>query len=213
MNAPRVLLADPHVPARTGVRLALEEKGFATCGEESEARGAIAAALARRPDLALVTTELSGDALRAVREISAQLPACRVVVLSPNPNEEELLASVLAGAAGYLGKEIEPSRLPVVLRAVLEGEAALPRGLSLRLLDELRGRGRRAALVARHVREPLTPREWQMLELLGAGLRTSEIALRTAISQVTVRRHVSSLVAKLGLRSRSALIDLLRSGG
>jgi DNA-binding NarL/FixJ family response regulator len=133
----------------------------------------------------------------------------RAVVLSNDPGEDEFVAAVRHGAAGYLGKDLDPRRLPVVLRAVLAGEVALPRRFGARLLDELRGRDHRRSILSRRAGRALTDREWEVLELLGAGAGTDEMARRTGISPVTVRRHLSSAMGKLGVRDRAEAVALL----
>ena len=98
----------------------------------------------------------------------------------------------------------------MVLRAVLDGEVALPRRLSRRLVDALRGRDARRAELAARAGASLTDREWEVLELLADDRSTAEIAQRLGISAVTARRHISSLVAKLGVPDRASAADLLR---
>jgi DNA-binding NarL/FixJ family response regulator len=149
--------------------------------------------------------------LPAIRRIASEVPGARVIVLTAEPNGDELLDAVLGGAVGYLSRNIRPDRLPVVLRAVLDGEVALPRRLSRRLVDALRGREARRALVAERVGASLTDREWEILELLAADRTTGEIAHRLGISAVTVRRHISSLVMKLGVADRAGVVRLARS--
>ncbi len=148
-----------------------------------------------------------------MREIARSAARCKVILLAGAPEQEELLGAVRAGAVGYVGKELPSSRLPDVVRGVLSGETALPRRLTLRVLEELRGEDRRRAEVSQNARAPLTDREWEVLQLLAARMRTAEIGTRMRISEVTVRRHVSSLVAKLGVSDRSGAIRLFRSGG
>jgi DNA-binding NarL/FixJ family response regulator len=213
MNAvrPRVLLAEPDRPTRAGLKLVVERGGLVVAGEAVDAAGAVGLAVAERPDLALVAAELPGGALQAIRRIASEVPETRVILVTADPSGDELLAAVLAGAAGYLSRETRPERLPVVLRAVLDGEVALPRRLSRRLVDALRGVDARRALVAQRAGESLTDREWEILELLAAGGTTGEIAHRLGISAVTARRHISSLVAKLGVADRAGAVQLVRS--
>jgi DNA-binding NarL/FixJ family response regulator len=126
-------------------------------------------------------------------------------------DEEEFLAAVRAGATGYLPEDVDPSRLPYVVRSVMRGEAAVPRALVARLIDELRGReGRRRSFEVqerRHVE--LTAREWDVVDLLRQGLSTRSIAEILGISAVTVRRHVSAVHGKLGVHTRAELLELL----
>src|SRR4051794_2699944 len=148
MNAPRprVLLAEPDLPIRTGLKLVVERGGMVVAGEAADAAGTVALVVAERPDLALVAADLPGGAMPAIRRIAAGAPGTRVIVFTAAPSGDELLDAVLAGAVGYLSRDTPPERLPVVLRAVRDGEAALPRRLSRRLVDALRGREARRAL-------------------------------------------------------------------
>jgi DNA-binding NarL/FixJ family response regulator len=209
-----VLIADDHVPIRGGIRAALEDDGFSVCAEEGDAEGAIEAALRERPDLCLLDVHMPGSGIHAAGEIARRAPECAVVMLTVSRNDEDLFDALRAGAAGYLLKDTDPARLPHALRGVLAGEAALPRALVSRVLDEFRenGRGRRVALLGgRGAR--LTSREWEVLNLLRDGLSTGEIAERLFVSPVTVRRHVSAILGKLGVSDRQAALDLVAGAG
>lgn len=207
----RLLVADADAPTRAGLRLALPAERFDVVSEADSAASALVAAREHRPDVALVASDLPGGGLEAVRAITAERPRTRIVVLSARPGGDELLAAVLAGAFGYLGKEIGQARLAIVLDGVLAGEVSLPRRHSWRLLEELRGRDARRTRVSERAAAPLSDREWEVLHLLAARLGTGEIARRLGISEVTVRRHVSSLLAKLRLPDRASAVAFLRS--
>jgi DNA-binding NarL/FixJ family response regulator len=157
----------------------------------------------------MVAVALPGGGLDAAREITTQRPRVRLVIVSDHPSGEELVDAVLAGASGYLGRDVSEHRLPIVLRAVLAGEAALPRRHTHHLLESLRGRDVRRALVTAQAKGPLSDREWEVLELLVDGAPTAEIARRLRISAVTVRRHVSSMCAKLGVPDRASAVAML----
>jgi DNA-binding NarL/FixJ family response regulator len=205
-----VVLADDHEPIRSGVRETLEEAGFEVCAEAGDAAEAIDAALRERPDVCLLDVHMPGSGIRAAGEIAAALPETAVVMLTVSRNDEDLFDALRAGAAGYLLKDIDPDRLAHALRGVLAGEAALPRTLVARVIDQFRtsGKGRRIALAGERGAE-LTSREWQVLELLGEGLTTKQIADRLFVSPVTVRRHVSATLAKLAVPDRAAAVELL----
>jgi DNA-binding NarL/FixJ family response regulator len=209
-EAGRVLLAERDGPTRAGLRLALGGAGFDVVAEASEHAGAIEAALEHRPDIALVGTDLPGGGIDVARTVAERLPATKVIVLSPDPDGRELLEAVLAGAAGYLSKEIAADRLPHAIRGVLRGEVALPRRYTNHLLDELRGRDVERTLVAAQASAALTDRQWEILRLLGQSASTAQMAERLGISEVTVRRHVSSLLAKLGVADRAEAVRVLR---
>ena len=205
----RVLVAERDGPTRAGIRLALSGAGFDVVVEIDEPDAAVEAALEHRPDVALVSTDLPGGGIDVARAVAARLPGTKVVVLTSQPDEEELLASVLAGAVGYLSKAISLDRLPHALDGVMRGEVALPRQYTERLLDELRGREIDRTRVAAHANAALTDREWDVLRLLGEGASTAQMAQRLGISEVTVRRHVSSVVGKLGVSDRAGAAGVL----
>jgi DNA-binding NarL/FixJ family response regulator len=166
-------------------------------------------ALELDPDIAMLAASLPGGGIEAARQIAAQRPRVRLVIVSDDPSGEELLEAVMAGASGYLGRDVSAHRLPTALRAVLAGEVALPRRHTQHLLETLRGREVRRATVTAHASSPITDREWEVLQLLANGASTAEIAHRLRISAVTVRRHSSSIMAKLGLPDRTSVAELL----
>jgi len=205
-----VLLAAPDRPTRAGLRVVLERDGADVTGEATDAATAVAMALAGRPDVAIVAAELPGGGLEAAREIAAGAPRVRVVFLTGDPSGEELVDAVVAGAVGYLGRDVDAERLPAIVRAVLAGEIALPRRHSQYLVDALTRRDTRRGRLASRTNARLTDREWEVLEMLAEDCSTAEIGLRLGISAVTARRHIASLVAKLGVEDRAAAAELLR---
>jgi len=207
----RVLIADDDAGSRAGVRLALEGHGFDVCGETGTRGAAVELARRERPDVCLVETELPGGGIEAAEGILESSPAAAVVMLSGAVDDDRLFAAVRAGARGYLLKDMDPARLPMALRGVLDGEAALPRRLMGRVLDELRAvdRGRHASELSQ-LGVRLTRREREVLELLDRGLDTGQMSRYLGISDVTVRRHVSHILQKLRAPDRGAAIRLLR---
>jgi DNA-binding NarL/FixJ family response regulator len=213
-NTTKVLIADAHAPARNGVRRCLEGYEFTIVGEATDADGAVELALQTKPDLCLLEVMLPGDGVRAARELSARLPKTVVVMLTASESEEDFFDSLHAGAAGYLLKDLDPSRLPHALLGVLAGESAVPRRLVTRLMDEFRSQSRRRRVPLRGRRGPeVTAREWEVLELLRDGLKTAEIAARLHVSPVTVRRHLSAVTRKLNVPDRAAALRLLDATG
>jgi DNA-binding NarL/FixJ family response regulator len=206
----RVLLAEGDTPTRMGLRLALTRGGFTICAQAGDAAAAVDAACRLRPDVALVAADLPGGGIDAARRIAGRLAAIRIVVLTPRQDGDELVAAVLAGATGYLGKDMSPARLPHVVEGVLAGEAALPRRYTGHVLEALRGRDARRARVLGRARHVVTDRQWEILELLAEGRSTAEMARRLGISEVTARRHISSVLPKLGLRDRESAAELMR---
>jgi DNA-binding NarL/FixJ family response regulator len=207
----RVLIADGYAPTRAGLRITVSAAGHDPCCVVATRPEAATSAREHRPDVALVAADLPDGGIDAVREVKEHSPGTAVVVLTGRLDEDELLAAVLAGATGYVGKDIAVDRVPAIVSAVADGEVALPRALTGRVLFELRGRDRLQALVDRRAKAPLTAREWEILRLLGADASTAVMALKLGISEVTVRRHVSGLLTKLGVPDRAAASRLLRS--
>lgn len=205
----RVLIAADRLATRTGMRLALAED--AECSEAGDAEAAVAAAVRDRPDVCVFDFDPPGRAIRATAEITSRVPEASVVMFTRRMDEEEFLAAVRAGATGYLPEDVDPARLPYVVRSVMRGEAAVPRALVARLIDELRGReGRRRSFqIQERRRVELTAREWDVVDLLRQGLSTRSIAEVLGISAVTVRRHVSAVHGKLGVNTRAELLELL----
>jgi DNA-binding NarL/FixJ family response regulator len=209
-RAIRVLVADDHPPTRAGVRMALEAGGFEVCAQAGDAAGAIEAALREVPDVCLLDIHMPGDGIHAAEAITRELPDTAVVMLTVSREDTDLFDALRAGASGYLLKDIDPTRLPLALHGVLEGEAALPRQLVALLIEEFRERRRRRRIPLRGRRSAeLTDREWEVLQLMRQGAMTEEIAARLFISPVTVRTHVSAILRKLHVPTREAAIELL----
>jgi two-component system nitrate/nitrite response regulator NarL len=215
----RVVLADDHVPTRAGVRMALEGEGFAIVAEVASADAAVDAARQHRPDLCLLDVYMPGGGIAAAARIHAESPETKIVVLTVSQNERDLFDALLAGASGYILKDVSPTRLPDVLRGVLAGEAALPRNLEGRLIEEFRARelpdrGRRRFVPRRRgAPAQLTTREWEVLDLISSQLPTTVVAQRLGITETTVRRHISSVMQKLDVPNRASAVRLVTREG
>ena len=206
----RVLIADDHPAARAGLRQVLEGHGFAVVAEAADAAEAIEAARETLPDVCVLDIHMPGSGIYAAGEITRLLSETTVVMLTISRNDDDLFDALRAGASGYLLKDMDPARIPYALEGVLRGEAALPRALTARVLDEFRQRSRRRRLpLSGEPGVDLTSREWQVLELMRDGLTTAEIADRLFVTRVTVRRHVASVLRKLRVGSRKEAIDRL----
>ena len=207
-----VLVADDHAPTRAGVRDALGDDGFTVVAEAAGADAAVELALRERPDVCLLDIHMPGGGIAAAARITEELPEIVVVMLTVSREDEDLFAALRAGAAGYLLKDMDPARLAPALRGVVAGEAAVPRTLVARVVEEFRSSERRPSLpLVRSRGARLTAREWEVLELLRERLTTGEIAHRLGLSAVTVRRHVSSILAKLRVPDRRAMARLLEA--
>ncbi|MCW3049867.1 MAG: Two component transcriptional regulator, CheY family [Solirubrobacterales bacterium] len=207
----RVLLADAQEATREGVRIALEAHGMEIVAEVATAQDAELAAIGTTPDVCLIDADLPGGGVAAVAAIARTVPHTALVILAATADDDALFAALNAGARGYLLKDTDPDRLPFAVQGVVDGEAALPRVLVTRVLHEFRRRGNRGGIPDLVPgREGLSDREWEVLVLLDGGFSTRDIGRRLGISDVTVRRHVSGLVRKLGVSDRGAAVALLR---
>ncbi len=204
---PTIVIADDHQVMRLGVRMALMRGGFHVVGEAADSDGTVNAVLRERPDVCLLDIRMPGGGIETARKLAEAAPSTSVVMLTVSTDTEDVLASLRAGAVGYLPKDTSPDRLPAALCGVLKGEAALPRALVGRVLQEFRAFTDGA--VAHPVRVgkvQLTPRESEILRMLGSGLTTVEVADMLSLSPITVRRHISAGVAKLGVADRDEAI-------
>jgi DNA-binding NarL/FixJ family response regulator len=208
---PRVLIADDHAPTRAGVRMALERDGIEVCAEVTNASEAVEAALRERPDLCLLDVHMPGGGPSAASKIITSLPSTLVLMLTVSRDNADVLESLRRGAIGYLLKDMNPASLPVAVRAALGGEGVLPRTLAAGLIEEFRHRPEKRRPSGQPRERPaLSAREWEIVELLVEGAGTAEMARRLFLSQVTVRRHISSILSKLGVSSREEAVSLLR---
>jgi len=210
LEHPSVLIADDDVPQRRAVREALEADGFVVVGEASDAAAAIGSATRLQPDICLIEIELPLEGLNAIGRIAKASPQTMIVVLSHSDQPEDVVTAFTRGAAGYLLKGITGEALASTLRGAFHGEPPLSRSLVPYLVDEIRrGSVRRLMLPGGPV--TLTPREWEVGELLRNGRSTAEIAASLGVSAVTVRRHIGLLLSKLGAENREAAVELLRA--
>jgi DNA-binding NarL/FixJ family response regulator len=193
-----------------GVRVALTRCGFEIVAEVRDTDEAVEAALREQPDLVVLATDLPGDGIGAVRTIATRLRTARIIVLTPREDGQELVAAVIAGASGYLRKDMSQSRLPRAVEGVMAGEAAVPRAFTEHVLQALRGRQARRGRVRPDILASVTDRQWEVLDLLAEGTSTAEMAHRLGISEVTARRHISSVLPKLGAQDREEVVELLR---
>jgi len=208
----RLVIADDHDATRTGLRLALGPLGFNVDAEAADADSAIRAVLRERPDQCLIATHLPGGGIRAAAEIHARAPEIAIVILDTAADETALFAALDAGAAGYLLKDIEPRPLGDALHGVQRGEAAIPRHLLSSVVAEFRARSLGGVPDQDRVTlASLTVRQLHVLELLSTGANTVEIGRRLGIAPTTVRRHLSTIAARLGVDGRAGAIEAYRA--
>jgi DNA-binding NarL/FixJ family response regulator len=202
----RVLVGFPAGDERSNIVAALEHGGFVVCAESDDPVAAVDAARQERPDLALIYGKAPGTGIVAARDILGSDPRVSVVLLDDDSDDETLFAALEAGVSGVLPPDIDPERLPRILRGVLAGEAAIPRMTMSRVLREFSARSAREN--GSHADASLlSPRQQEVLALLGEGMSTSEIADALYISRVTVRTHVLAILRRLDLPDRAAAIE------
>jgi len=207
--AERILLVDDHPLTRSALAALLQQHGFEVVGEAADGEEAIDAAGRLHPDLILLDLSMPGlDGITALPRLREAAPDCEVVVLTASGMEENLLAAIRAGAAGYLLKSEPPARIVEFLRGAAKGEAALSGAVARRLLEQVR-EGSRGTGVPDEIAAALSARELEVLLLLDEHLGTDEIAKRLFISEHTVRSHVKSLLRKLGVSSRREALEAL----
>ena len=196
----RVLIADDHAPTLVGIREALENAGMQVVAQVTNGPDAVLAAVRTTPDVVLLDVDMAGGGIQAAGQIVREVPGTAVVMLSDDARDQDLFAALRVGARGFLLKDTDPDRLPFALEGVMKGEAALPRTLMARLIDEFRGP------LTGPTGQRLSEREQEVLQLMAGDLSTRQMADRLGISAVTVRRHVSALVKKLGVADRAAAV-------
>lgn len=209
MGVVRVLVAVPHPLLRAGIREALTVSGMTVHDAATDAESAVSLAGRVEPHACLVDADLPGGGLSAVHGIVRAHPPAAVVVIADRGSHLDVLDAVRAGAVGYLDKDVESARLPRALRAAVAGEPLIPRRLVSDLMRDIRVRSARPT-EAGWGPVSLTRREFEVLDLMRAGLSTSGIAERLFVSPGTVRSHVMSMMRKLHVDDRAALV---RCGG
>jgi DNA-binding NarL/FixJ family response regulator len=208
--ATRVLIVDDHPLTRDALAALLGQHDFSVVGEAADGEEAVELARSLQPDLILLDLSMPGiGGLGALPLLREAAPGCEVVMVTASVAEENLLAAIRAGAAGYLLKTEPPERIVEFLRGAADGEAALSGSIARRLLEKVR-EGRHAdAGVPDSIARALSAREVEVLLLLDDHLSTDQIATRLFISEHTVRSHVKSLLRKLGVSSRRQALETL----
>lgn len=208
-----VILGDDQAGTRAGVREALESRGMRVVAEAGTAQAAVKAAMRHQPTVCLLAVNLPGGGIAAAEQIKNGLPDTKIVMLTGSDRDEDLFAALRAGADGYLLRTTSADRLPDAVRGVLAGEAAIPRQLVARLIQDYRSQGRGRVLHPRGSPPiELTAREFEVTMRLRTGETTAEIAGELGISQITVRRHISSVAHKLGAPNRRAALAMVEVG-
>jgi DNA-binding NarL/FixJ family response regulator len=206
----RVLIVDDHPLTREALGSLLAANGFDVAGQAADALEAIELAGRLQPGLIVLDLTMPDmDGLEALPRLRDAAPKAEIVVLTASEDDGNLLAAIRGGAAGYLLKSEPPERIVGFLHGVTRGEVALSGQVARRLLETVREGGRGASAVPEPIAAALSARELEVLLLLDQHLGTEEIAKRLIISEHTVRSHVKSLLAKLGVSSRREALEKL----
>lgn len=205
----RILIGDGDATTRAVLRATVEsDSRFDVVAEVSHAPGAVEHAVRSRPDVCLLAVELPGNGISAAWEICSRLPEARVAMFTDSQDERQLFAALNAGATGYLPRDIDRGRLTHALAGVAQGETAIPRLLMTHVVERFRDRAARRRTVVPDINGVrLTSREWQVLALLCERRSTTEIARQLVVSPATIRTHVASIVRKLRVPDRKALLS------
>ncbi|MEU3254651.1 response regulator transcription factor [Streptomyces sp. NPDC006997] len=216
----RVFLLDDHEVVRRGVHDLLDdEPDITVVGEAATAEQALARVPALRPQVAVLDVRLpDGDGVSVCRELRSRMPDLACLMLTSFDDEEALLDSIMAGAAGYVLKQIQGSDLVSAVRTVAKGQSLLDPSAATKLMARLRGGQEQETEV--DVLPGLTAREREILALIGEGLTNRQIGQQLFLAEKTVKNHISRLLAKLGVERRiqAAVIatqaqDRLRQSG
>jgi two-component system, NarL family, response regulator DevR len=195
-----VFLLDDHEVVRAGLRSLLEaEDDFAVVGEASTVAEALARIPPTRPQVAILDVRLpDGSGIEVCREIRSSSPEIACVMLTSYADDEALFAAIMAGAAGYVLKQVGASNLVDDIRRVADGQSLLDPALTERVLEKLRHRPDEDPLLAN-----LTPQERRILDLVADGQTNRQIAGTLFLAEKTVKNYVSNLLAKLGMERRT----------
>jgi DNA-binding NarL/FixJ family response regulator len=211
----RIVLVDDQELVRAGLRALAEHEGdIAVAGEAADGRAGLERVRELRPDVVLMDLRMPRlDGIAATARITADptLDGVRVVVLTTFDEDEDVLAAIRAGASGYLLKAVAPGAVRVAVRVVAAGESLLSPAVTTTVLAELGER--HASRIEPALLDGLTPREREVLALVGRGMSNDEIGQELHLSPATARTYVSRLLAKLRARDRSRLVVLAYESG
>jgi len=211
MTSPiRVLVADDHAILRKGIRALLgTEPGIEVVGETGDGLETVAQAQALCPDVILMDLVMPKmDGIEATRRIAAEQPGVRILVLTSFAADDKVFPAIKAGALGYILKDSDPAELVQAIHQVYRGQPSLEPSIALKMLQELSHPAQRPPTL-----DPLSERELEVLRLLAQGKSNREIADQLVITELTVRTHVSNILGKLHLASRTqAALYALKEG-
>jgi two-component system response regulator DevR len=198
----KVMIVDDHEVVREGLRSLLNRRsGMRVVAEAGTVARAVELALKERPNVVVMDVRLpDGSGVEACREIRAQLPDTRLIMLTSYADDEAVFASILAGASAYLLKQTRGQQLAEAVEAVARGESLLDPQVTRRVMDQMRNM---ASQPHGDKHSQLTEQEYKILTLIAEGKTNREIAAEIYLSDKTVKNYVSSILSKLNLRRRS----------
>jgi DNA-binding NarL/FixJ family response regulator len=211
----RVFLVDDHEVVRRGVHDLLDaEPDIEVVGEAGSVEQALSRGPALRPDVAVLDVRLpDGDGITVCRELRSRMPRLACLMLTSFDDDDALLDAIMAGAAGYVLKQIKGSDLVSAVRTVASGQSMLDPSTTARLMSSLRGEDAPEGQRDTDGLEGLSPREREILALIGEGLTNRQIGQRLFLAEKTVKNHISRLLAKLGVERRIQAALLVTNSG
>ena len=199
MSDVKVFLLDDHEIVRRGLRDLLEAAGFDVVGEAGTAAEALARIPPTAPQVAVLDVRLpDGDGVEVCREIRSRNPEIACLMLTSYSDDEALFDAIMAGAAGYVLKQIKGTELVDAIRKVADGQSLLDPALTAKVLDRLRSGGAQDERI-----DSLTDQERRILELLAEGMTNRQIAEQMFLAEKTIKNYVSNLLAKMGMERRT----------
>jgi DNA-binding NarL/FixJ family response regulator len=218
--SPRVVIADDQALVRGGFRLVLDSAGIEVVAEAADGKQAVDAVLTHRPEVVLMDIRMPEmDGLEATRRILEAVPdqSIRIIILTTFDLDQYVYAALSEGASGFLLKDISPEHLVAAVRMVRHADALLAPSITRRLIQRFapaaQAAGRRPTGALTRDLSVLTPRELEVLAMVGRGLSNAEVAIALTLSEATVKTHVARILMKLGLRNRVQAVVLAYEAG
>jgi DNA-binding NarL/FixJ family response regulator len=210
----RVLIVDDDDLMRAGLRAVLSsDETIEVVGEAADGQAAVQRTRQTNPDVVLMDVRMPNmDGIAATRAIASAAPASRVLILTTFEDDEYVFGALTAGASGFLLKRSQPEQLIAAIHTIAAGEALLAPSVTRTVIDRMAGQPQLDPAASRRLRE-LTPRERDVLELIGRGLSNTEIASTLFVEESTVKSHVKRILAKLALRDRVQAVILAYETG